>query len=183
MQAAGISPATKLASVAGNFPASDVPAGNVSGLLRAEPGSATNLTGALMDGAAKKETPALACAAGQGIYNGACVNAYVGGTVKTGADIKAWWDAQANRSIQIGSATNCPVYKFDKIGAFSFSWTSGCTANWASTLNSYYSNDCGTSWTKLVKSGCDAVNGIVSQGGTSNGNWYLSTNYGGSPGY
>ena len=50
VQTAGISPATKLANLAGNFPASDVPAGNVSGLLRAEPGSATNLTGALVDG-------------------------------------------------------------------------------------------------------------------------------------
>ena len=34
----------------GNFPSSNAPAGNVSGLLRAEPGSATNLTGSLVDG-------------------------------------------------------------------------------------------------------------------------------------
>lgn len=49
-QAAGISPSTKLASVTGNFPTTNVPAGNVSGLFRAEPGSTTNLTGALVDG-------------------------------------------------------------------------------------------------------------------------------------
>ncbi|MFZ3232253.1 MAG: hypothetical protein WA194_01735 [Patescibacteria group bacterium] len=51
-QAAGVSTSTKLASVAGNFPTTGMPAGNVSGLFRAEPGSATNLTGALMDGLA-----------------------------------------------------------------------------------------------------------------------------------
>ncbi|MFZ3233685.1 MAG: hypothetical protein WA194_09485 [Patescibacteria group bacterium] len=51
-QTAGISPATKLASVTGNFPTTGMPNGYVSGLLRAEPGSATNLTGALSDGGA-----------------------------------------------------------------------------------------------------------------------------------
>ncbi len=57
VQSAGISPATKLASVAGNFPTASVPAGNASGLLRAEPGSSTNLTGALVDGAVLGKVP------------------------------------------------------------------------------------------------------------------------------
>lgn len=52
VQTAGISPSTKSVAVAGNFPATGVPSGYVSGLLRAEPGSATNLTGALVDGGA-----------------------------------------------------------------------------------------------------------------------------------
>ena len=56
VQTAGVSPATKIASVAGNFPSTGMPAGNVSGLLRAEPGSATNLTGALVDGGAGNGT-------------------------------------------------------------------------------------------------------------------------------
>lgn len=50
VQTAGISPSTKIASVAGNFPSTGMPNGYVSGLLRAEPGSSTGLTGALMDG-------------------------------------------------------------------------------------------------------------------------------------
>ena len=59
VQAGAVSPTTKSAVVSGNFPIASVPAGNASGLLRAEPGSATNLTGALVDGAVLGKVPSV----------------------------------------------------------------------------------------------------------------------------
>ncbi|MFZ3232150.1 MAG: hypothetical protein WA194_01175 [Patescibacteria group bacterium] len=73
VQTAGVSPATKLASVMGDFPTSNVPAGNVSGLFRAEPGSATNLTGALLDGLAANGSSSQSCPTNYVAISGTCV--------------------------------------------------------------------------------------------------------------
>lgn len=49
-QVGAVSPTTKTASVTGNFPTSGIPAGYSAGLIKANPGTATVSTGALMDG-------------------------------------------------------------------------------------------------------------------------------------
>ena len=64
-QVGAVSPTTKTASVAGNFPTSGIPAGYSAGLIKANPGTPSASTGALMDGSNPSVPSAVA-------VNGAC---------------------------------------------------------------------------------------------------------------
>ena len=64
-QVGAVSPSTKTASVNGNFPASGAPAGYSAGLIKANPGTSSASTGALVDGSNSNAPTTV-------VSNGAC---------------------------------------------------------------------------------------------------------------
>jgi hypothetical protein len=107
-----------------------------------------------------------------------CNLAFFAWTSKWWSHIKTWWDLQPNWVIYIWSSTTCALYKFNKTWVFSFWWTASCWATRWSTTNSYYSNDCWTTWNTLSTSWCTYCNDIINNNTTNNWSWYLSINDG-----
>lgn len=103
-------------------------------------------------------------------------NWYAWGTSNWGANIKAWWDTKSNWDIYIWWSLSCPLYKFRKVWNFTFWWTSSCDAYRATTTNSSYSLDCGSTWVPLPSTWCSYANNIINNNNTNNWNWYLSIN-------
>lgn len=170
-QVGAILPTTKIAQVSGNFLTAGVPAGYVSGFLRAEPGSgASNLTGSLVDGVSANASVTV-------VTDPVTVVPTVVGVAGDDSTGRKWSDASV--ALSCSGYLNAPVGK---------TYT-GSTGN-----GTYWIDPDGTGGTSEYKAYCDmTTNGggwtLVMNVDTSDGNvmpyenalWTNASSYGTVP--